>query len=475
MRSNDSKKQSITPLIALLVILVFIFTFVIFNRVRRETNTKEESPMVEGAEYSVTGINYNITGLHVSGNKIVNGSNEVVRLIGVNRSGTEYACLYDQLGDGPYNQALIDAMKTWGFNAIRVPLNEHCWLGRNGVSPSVSGENYRVFVENFVNLAVSNNMAVILDLHWAHYGSTLADSLTPMPNHDHSVDFWVSVANRFKNNSAVIFDLYNEPYPRNNEDPDPYYDPAGAEEAWGCWRDGDNVNYPTNYDDDFHNDNNCRYTFLWDNYGNWIEYEIAGMQDLLDAVRSTGATNIVIASGIQYASSLSLWLDYKPNDPTGNLVAGWHEYPNGVCDSPSQCWNTTILEVAAEAPIIVGEYGDTNCTTDSLDVLLPFLESAELSYLAWTWNTWGCENHQLMEDYLDGTPTANYGQKIYDHIQNVIGGVNPTLAPTVYVSVTTAPTSVSPSNRKSKGDFNNDGRVNISDLSILATNWNQYV
>ena len=33
------------------------------------------------------------------------------------------------------------------------------------------------------------------------------------------------------------------------------------------------------------------------------------MQGALDAVRSTGATNVVTASGINYANNLSQWLD----------------------------------------------------------------------------------------------------------------------------------------------------------------------
>lgn len=37
------------------------------------------------------------------------------------------------------------------------------------------------------------------------------------------------MAQTFKNNSAVIFDVFNEPYPDNNQDTD-----AG----WECWRDG---------------------------------------------------------------------------------------------------------------------------------------------------------------------------------------------------------------------------------------------
>ena len=33
-----------------------------------------------------------------------------------------------------------------------------------------------------------------------------------MANADHSIDFWKSVATTFKDNSSVMFELYNEPY-----------------------------------------------------------------------------------------------------------------------------------------------------------------------------------------------------------------------------------------------------------------------
>src|SRR6516164_3678880 len=67
--------------------------------------------------------------LHVSGNKLVNASGTQVVLHGVNRSGTEYACVQGNgIFDGPNDQTSITAMKSWGpVNAVRVPLNEACW------------------------------------------------------------------------------------------------------------------------------------------------------------------------------------------------------------------------------------------------------------------------------------------------------------------------------------------------------------
>ena len=44
-------------------------------------------------------------------------------------------------------------------------------------------------------------IVVIVDLHWAAPGNTPAERQWPMPNRDHSIAFWQSVANAFKNNT----------------------------------------------------------------------------------------------------------------------------------------------------------------------------------------------------------------------------------------------------------------------------------
>ena len=49
---------------------------------------------------------------------------------------------------------------------------------------------------------------------------------------------------------------------------------------------------------------------------------------------------------------------------------------------------------------------------------MTWLDQHQASYLAWTWNSWGCGGLQLMTDYLTGTPTA-YGKPIADHIKRV--------------------------------------------------------
>jgi hypothetical protein len=81
----------------------------------------------------------------VSGNHLIGRNGKVLRLTGVNRSGAEYACAEGWgIWDGPTDtNAAIKAMTGWRVNAVRVPLNEDCWLGINGVKPAYSRSNYR--------------------------------------------------------------------------------------------------------------------------------------------------------------------------------------------------------------------------------------------------------------------------------------------------------------------------------------------
>src|SRR4051812_37739813 len=75
-----------------------------------------------------------VASLHVRGAHLVDHGG-VVRLLGVNRSGSEYMCTdgYGDVFDGPHDQRSVSAMRSWRINAVRVPLNESCWLGVGGL------------------------------------------------------------------------------------------------------------------------------------------------------------------------------------------------------------------------------------------------------------------------------------------------------------------------------------------------------
>jgi len=310
--------------------------------------------------------------LHVEGNRLVDSAGRPVRLRGVDRSGTEYACAQGWgIFDGPSDSVSVAAIASWHANAVRVPLNESCWLAINGVDPAYSGDNYRRAISDYVSLLNHAGLYAILDLHWSAAGTDRALGQAPMANHDHSPEFWREVAAAFNGNDRVIFDLFNEPYPDGNID---------SPEAWRCWRDG----------------GTCR----------GMTFAAAGMQELVDAVRGTGATNVIMLGGVEYSAGLSAWLANRPSDPLHNLVASWHIYAFSWCSAKS-CWDSTAAPVAQQVPLILGELGQDDGGSDFVNALMDWMDARQGSYLAWDWDVWG-QPMDVISNY-DGRPTP-YGQ-----------------------------------------------------------------
>src|SRR5215469_12820638 len=134
-----------------------------------------------------------IDSLHVNGNQIVDTTTGAqVKFHGVNRSGSEYACIQGWgVFDGPADQASITAIKSWNVNIVRVPLNEDCWLGINqGTLPSA------YYGPNGINAEVS--------LIWGAPGSYQATYQPGGPDADHSPAMWTSMAQTFAGDAGVI-------------------------------------------------------------------------------------------------------------------------------------------------------------------------------------------------------------------------------------------------------------------------------
>ena len=138
------------------------------------------------------------------------------------------------------------------------------------------------------------------------------------------------------------------------------------------------------------------------------------MQRLIRAVRSAGATQPVIAQGLDWGGDLSGWLANRPADSAGQLVAGWHVYNFSGCNSPA-CWDVTVAPVAQVAPVLATEIGENDCAGGFLDKLLPWADAHGIGYVAWAWNTASCGGGpSLISDY-SGTPTA-YGAAYQQHL-----------------------------------------------------------
>ncbi|GAA0931515.1 hypothetical protein GCM10009554_15480 [Kribbella koreensis] len=312
-------------------------------------------------------------GVRVVGNQLVDETGKKVQLRGVNHSGAQYACSEGWgIFDAPATDATIAAMKAWGVNAVRVPLNETCWLGSTQVRPGMRGSTYRNAITAWVTKLTTAGMTVIVDEHWTQTDAKKATDQRVMPSRIYSAMYWRSVAATFKNNPAVMFDLFNEPYPDNNRD---------TTAAWKCVRDG----------------GTCP----------GVKFVTAGMQELVVIVRATGANNVILVPGPEYAGSLRRWLEFKPVDPANQLAASVHIYGLPL-DSPyrDQARWPEIDKVAAKVPVVIGEMGDTDCTHRFTDKLTKYADARNISYLAWGWVVSDCADEpSLIKDYK-GTPSG---------------------------------------------------------------------
>jgi endoglucanase len=298
-----------------------------------------------------------------------------VFLHGTNYSGPEYACSQGWgIFDGPSDDAAVAAMRSWNFNVVHVGLNESCVLGINGVPAQYAGANYMGAIKQFVDRVHAHGMYAHVSLMWAAPGTQRPSGHPPILNRDHSADALRVIANTFKDDPKTFIGLQSEPH--------------GV--GWRCWRDGGSA---------------CS-----------VGYEALGMQAALDAVRSTGATNVVTASGINWANDLSQWLSWRPNDPLGQLAAEAHVYGGNACSS-AICFNADYAPVAAQVPLVFGETGEHyegHCGALNAPTFMAWNEANADGYESWTWNTWGnCSS--LISDFGGTAYPSTYARYVRDH------------------------------------------------------------
>jgi hypothetical protein len=338
--------------------------------------------------------NTSAPGIKVQGNQLVTtsagtladttvGSGVPVVLRGVNFSGSEYACLTGQFWDNqPGNQSTLNTMLTWDVNVMRLPLNEECWLGINGVPAATGGANYRNAMGQFVRLANASGLIVEVNLHWGAGGTSLPKNDNyPGLDSDHATAFWQSVASYFNNNHSVIFNIVNEPH----------------DISWACYLNG-----------------GCK-TPKVKGVGSWT---VVGTQSVVNTIRSTAATTPIIIAGLDYSDNLGSqgspdWLNHVPNDPDSAIIAGFHTYapPLDTYCTDATCWAEVLGNILANGyPVIVDEFGETDCADGYITKVMNWAdgESPQVGYWGWDWTTFNCGTEPALIKDSRGTPT-NYG------------------------------------------------------------------
>lgn len=362
--------------------------------------------------------------IKIEGRHFIDASGQPVRPVGVNYSGFEFAVAQGWSANDPSGAQAgqsggprWSAINAWGANTVRLPLNEASWLGYE--CTGADGEtrdpdpqdNYRQAVIEQVEQAIDAGLYVIVDLHWSAPGKTCPLLQTQMANADNSLDFWTSIAETFKHQPAVMFELFNEPFMN--------FGFSGNE--WKMMMKGTGgrfSSYPAMTLD-----------------GEWKEikktWEVASYQAMLDTVRATGATNVVLIGSMQYAQDLSGWLKHRPTDPLEQIAAVWHPYPTFGADWGTDAYAQPnyapkvfddILRIqSAGFPVIATETGDRNTEgTEGAPMITTVTEWADqhdVGILGWGWNVWMEPDHVLIQD-VHGTPTDGYGRVFRDWMQS---------------------------------------------------------
>jgi endoglucanase len=346
--------------------------------------------------------------LHIVGNHFVDAANQPVQLLGVNVSGggdcipikrQPFGTLYPLTQVSAQQTAM--AIASWHATIVRVTLNEDCWLGINGVAPTYSGNVYRTAITSFIALLHTYGLYAIVDLHINAPGSLLATSQQVMADADHALMFWQSVATTFKGDPGVIFEAYNEPHITLSD--------AETSNPWACWQEG------------------CTVTVTDQNQNQPIpgavSWQSVGMQQIVTAIRATGATNPILVGGLNWSQDLTGLLQHLPTDPQHQLAAAYHNYMSIGSRNTLAYWNQTIAPIAQSMPVVTTEMGEKDGGSSFNTEYMTWADAHGVSYIPWAWGPSSAFGALALLASWDGTPST-YGQAFYDHFHALHSGAS---------------------------------------------------
>lgn len=293
-------------------------------------------------------------GYRVEGNRIIDSAGNTHLFRGINRPSLEWSATGENLSVDDFRR-----MRDWNANVVRLPMNQKYW--RDDTS------GYRQRISQTISTIESLGMDVILDLHWSDKGDSAANPAQQRMADANSIEFWKQVAAAYKEDGRVLFELYNEPH----------------DVSWDVWLNGGDSG---------------------DGFAS------VGMQQMYDAVRSTGANNIVIIGGLNWAFDLSGVASHRVKG--SNIMYATHPY-NFPGKNNSGDWDRGFGYLLATDPVIMTEFGDTtaaatgdkDCDATFVNNLLSYTKDKSVSWTGWAWYPGGCGFPPIIKDWA-GTPNS---------------------------------------------------------------------
>jgi uncharacterized protein (TIGR03437 family) len=313
--------------------------------------------------------------LRVRGNALVDGTGGVVLLRGANMPGLEVAqpAAADAQAVAAMTDVTFGVMRVrWNMNVVRVPVSVALWTR--------DGQRYLDQVTRIVRLANDNDLVVVLAAcEDSRCGST---AITGMPSAE-TLAFWRAWAGHFKDNTRVIFAAFHQPSARNVPGA-----VAGSRTAmdWEFWlRGGTTAN----------------------------GLRAAGMQELVDTIRSTGAEQIIAVPAFHDALGFrSFTSAFEVRG--GNVIYEFHPYYDYALSNSER--DAAFGFLASRLPLYAGEWGATlnddgqGCAKLPRDlegiyaILFETLSYFDSRLIAWTAASFRAGS--LIRDLAEYTPTT---------------------------------------------------------------------
>ena len=317
-------------------------------------------------------LSHNLPQLVTSGNRILRADTmEAVLLRGVNRSGLEYTEPSETgfLGAASFTEDEVrEIVLNWRANILRIPFNQDWALrGRRGFS----AEAYLASLDQVISWASALGAYTILDLQWLDaetaYGTTRDQNNEKRPNRvaptpdANSITLWKILAARYRDEPAVLFDLFNEPHNPLDDDFLPIHLIAPSGEVLAS---------------------NAHFVGPED----WVPWTAR----LIAEVRQIRRECLILVGGVDWAFDLR---QVRLDAP--NIVYSAHIYPNRKPD----VWSNA-LGGSDQVPVFVGEWGGTEKDLEFGRQLSILMRQQGLGWTAWSW----VDYPQLVE----APPTPNY-------------------------------------------------------------------
>jgi hypothetical protein len=319
----------------------------------------------------------------VRGNEIIDGSDNLLILRGTHiESGLAVLPPYIEpteiLATQHLNTATFDVMRnSWNMNAVRIATSDYIW--------AASPARYMATLQRVVAQANQAGLYVIISLHEDKKGGMTYNELGNGLPSDEAIPYWHAVANTFKANPMVMFDIYNEPHLKG------VVGKSLTNQDWQLWLLGGTIG----------------------------QIKVHGMQDLVNTIRQAGAQQIIVVEALQ-GSFQTINADGTGSnfvqDP--NIVYSIHNYFTTDVRTP-KAWDMKFGDISATNnmlalfPMYVGEWAfsvnvdQIRCSgmtpqqaSDLVNSWLQYMQQYGISWTAYSFTL-----KQLFLDYKNYTPT----------------------------------------------------------------------